>query len=370
MNDRLEIIAKFRAILNSIIIFSILVSIGIILDIIKYIPQYFFPSYPYNIYILILLSLLTVFFYSKYRKSKFIEWLIGSSASIIAIILLFSIIIFSGILKNYPNYFKIPLITNSSQLLASWTFLFIKLYLYICLCYVLLKRLFPIVLKNIGFLLTHLGILLVLTGITFGISDIQTVTINLLENGERNNIGVTTNKQLKNLPFDLQLLEFTLVTPSNFWSKLIISQDSINNDTITLGKSKPYHYKGWKLFQAGYDISKGKLSSLSMIKAEYNPWQKIIYIGLILLFLGSLILIRTRTKNPKSIFLHYLIFVLYLCFFLLTLSIILSYILFNEATGVFLIWNLSNVWLHATWLFLFLIIHFNFYFRYKTNILR
>ncbi len=60
---------------------------------------------------------------------------------------------------------------------------------------------------------------------------------------------------------------------------------------IFIEVNKPFKYKGWQFFQAGYDTRAGKWSRVSIIDAVYDPWLPAAYAGMIFLALGSVLLI-------------------------------------------------------------------------------
>jgi cytochrome c biogenesis factor len=58
-------------------------------------------------------------------------------------------------------------------------------------------------------------------------------------------------------------------------------------DTVTIEVNKPYKTHGWSLYQIGYDEKLGPASKLSIIEAVYDPWIKVIYIGIALMLAGA-----------------------------------------------------------------------------------
>ena len=58
-------------------------------------------------------------------------------------------------------------------------------------------------------------------------------------------------------------------------------------DTVTIEVNKPYKIRGWSLYQIGYDEKLRKESKLSIIEAVYDPWIKVVYIGIALMLAGA-----------------------------------------------------------------------------------
>jgi hypothetical protein len=96
------------------------------------------------------------------------------------------------------------------------------------------------------------------------------------------------------------VLILTLPEPKKFSSKLIVYKDTLKADTVTIEVNKPYSVNGWKIYQQGYDENKGKWSTLSVLEVVNDPWLPIVYVGIVLLFMGALYLFWIG-KNKKQI---------------------------------------------------------------------
>ncbi len=98
------------------------------------------------------------------------------------------------------------------------------------------------------------------------------------------------------------VLTLTMPEPKKYSSKIVVYEDSVKFDTITLEVNKPYSVKGWKIYQTGFDESKGKWSTLSVLEAVTDPWLPVVYFGIILLLAGALYLFWIgKNKNERTI---------------------------------------------------------------------
>jgi hypothetical protein len=75
--------------------------------------------------------------------------------------------------------------------------------------------------------------------------------------------------------------------PKKFESLIVIKTKSGDMDTATIEVNKPYKTRGWSLYQIGYDEKLGSESNLSIIEAVYDPWIKVVYIGIALMLAGA-----------------------------------------------------------------------------------
>jgi hypothetical protein len=75
--------------------------------------------------------------------------------------------------------------------------------------------------------------------------------------------------------------------PKKFESVVVIKTKFGDVDTVTIEVNRPYKIRGWSLYQIGYDEKVGKESKLSIIEAVYDPWIKVVYIGIALMLAGA-----------------------------------------------------------------------------------
>ena len=64
--------------------------------------------------------------------------------------------------------------------------------------------------------------------------------------------------------------------------------------------NKPLTVANWTIYQLSYDESKGKYSTTSVFELVKDPWLPVVYVGIIMLLLGSLYLFIVGPKKKKS----------------------------------------------------------------------
>ena len=70
-------------------------------------------------------------------------------------------------------------------------------------------------------------------------------------------------------------------------SDIVIFEGGVAVDTARIEVNKPYSYKGWKLYQVGYDENMGRWSMTSVLETVFDPWLTIVYIGIFMLIAGA-----------------------------------------------------------------------------------
>lgn len=87
--------------------------------------------------------------------------------------------------------------------------------------------------------------------------------------------------------------------PEKYASEIILLQDH-KTDTVIIEVNKPYHIKGYSLYQLSYDERYGKWSEISVIEAVKDPWLPVVYIGIFMMLAGSLYLFWKGNEIRKE----------------------------------------------------------------------
>ncbi len=93
------------------------------------------------------------------------------------------------------------------------------------------------------------------------------------------------------------IIALTMPQPKKYRSRVVISENDVIKDTVTIEVNKPLPIKGWKVYQLSYDENKGKWSTLSVLEVVSDPWIKIVYIGIFLMLGGSVFLFWTGRQR-------------------------------------------------------------------------
>ncbi len=93
-----------------------------------------------------------------------------------------------------------------------------------------------------------------------------------------------------------EMLMLSETEPKKYSSRLLINENPGKIDSVSLEVNKPVSVKGWVLYQSGYNKYRYQKSSLSVVQAVRDPWLPIVYMGMILLFSGSVYLF-VKGKN-------------------------------------------------------------------------
>lgn len=108
--------------------------------------------------------------------------------------------------------------------------------------------------------------------------------------------GPKTIELTKDDGIDLALIDGR---PKRFSSDLEWFSPDGKKGNATVEVNKPYSLNGWKLYQYGYDETLGRWSQTTILEAIRDPWLPIVYLGLALALIGTLLFIWTGKENES-----------------------------------------------------------------------
>ena len=167
------------------------------------------PQWPYNLLIGLLWIITLSVIHLMYRKYPLVRFLSGITASIGAIALFTLLVLAMGFIPQSEVADEPNLPIGLDHIRNSWPFLLSALYLLTSLGLVVLRRLQVWNARNFAFLLSHLGLWIVIFAASLGSGDLQRYQMNV-EEGESTNIGYSTVTEGVRLPFEVKLFDFTI----------------------------------------------------------------------------------------------------------------------------------------------------------------
>ena len=180
-----------------------------------------------------------------------------------------------------------------NNMLSFWPFVLIYVYIAMILGQIILRRTlhFTSWLRDIPFLLNHLGLFLAMTTATLGNADVQRLKM-ITVKGEPEWRALTSQQQIVEMPFAIELKEFIMETyddgsPRRFASDFQILTKSGKRILTTVEVNKPVEVDGWETYQYGYDTQMGAMSQTSILELVSDPWLPLVYAGIYMMLAGA-----------------------------------------------------------------------------------
>ncbi|WP_293714924.1 cytochrome c biogenesis protein ResB [uncultured Parabacteroides sp.] len=88
--------------------------------------------------------------------------------------------------------------------------------------------------------------------------------------------------------------------PKRFASEVTVYTKSGEQTDALIEVNKPLSMEGWKIYQLSYDETKGKWSRISIFELVRDPWLPVVYIGILMMLLGSVCLFVLAPGNKQG----------------------------------------------------------------------
>ena len=247
---------------------------------------------------------------SLLRKKVYAFQFIGTyQAAIPAMVYAVVLTIIMGLTRQQVNG------TWLNNMLSFWPFVLIYTYITVILGVVTLKRLcmlrWHLNIRDIAFLLNHLGLFMALTTATLGNADMQRVKM-ICGVGEPEWRVFDKEGAIKEMPIAIELKKFIMETydngaPKRYASEVqILTKTGKNIETI-VEVNKPYEVDDWKIYQYGYDTQMGPQSRITILELVSDPWLPWVYAGFYMMLAGAVLMTlmvlwrRVRTATRKAL---------------------------------------------------------------------
>lgn len=189
-------------------------------------------AYPVNIVILAIYIIAIIAMHLTSRKVYTFRWMSRYPAAVTAMIAVVTITVIMGLIRQKPFFVEVSGFESwlgFSQMLSAWPFILLFGWFITLVGMVTVRRLFPFKLKNIPFLLNHLGLFIALTAATFGNADMQRLEMTTSLGKQPEWRAYDRQRNLIELPMAVELQNFTI---DEYPPKLMM----IDNET---GKALP-----------------------------------------------------------------------------------------------------------------------------------
>lgn len=237
-------------------------------------------AFPFNLIALLFWILGIWILHRYYSQTSWVRWLTGMPATLLVTGIIICLLIAEGIW--------------ALQLFKTWIFILLQLVLLLLLGLVVLRRTTSLKVRNVLFLLNHAGLWIALAAALFGAPDREEYKMIAPLNRPEYNV-IDASGALHPLPFTVCLNKFELEyypqsgspkVPKRFCSYLTLKhKDRIRQ--IPVEVNAPARFKGYSIYQDGYDQSQGAESSYSILLIVRDPWLPGVYAGIFMLLAGA-----------------------------------------------------------------------------------
>jgi len=237
----------------SILVYSSITAIAIVLEIVFGAIDFDYISYPTNLFLIINLLILQFLIYLFFKKTSLFKWFISPKTTIFSIL---NFAVYILIMAIIPQTKKACFFLDLNQMVHTWMFAAASFLLIVSLGFVTLRKSFPIKRTNIFFFLNHFGLWIVLTAGLLGAADRKELMMQVYE-GQVIWYAQDENRKVTELPLAIKLEQFVM---KSYPPKIAL----VNR------MGKPYKVKGAQLAEITKPLQL-EIDGIQLLIEKYYP---------------------------------------------------------------------------------------------------
>ena len=275
-----------------------LIIVGVLLQVVLGPINWSLFAWPVNLVLLILLVAFIGLMYALRKRVYVFEWMMHSSAAVPCLLFAAVLTIVMGLLPQLKTG-GVPWL---SQMLSFWPFVIIWTWMMVISALAALNHLLRWKVKEIPFILNHLGVVIAIVAATLGNADSQTLQMTVFsdmpewraidDNGEVHDPGIAIDLH------SFTMEEYPDHTPKRFASDITVYTEDGDSVQGIVEVNKPLKVGGWKIYQYSYDTSRGAYSAYSVFQLVRDPWLFWVYLGICMMLAGAVCLMLFMAPKP------------------------------------------------------------------------
>lgn len=258
-------------------------------------------AFPVNLAVAALLLVAIVVTYALRRKVYAFDWMMHIHAAVPAIAWALALTIVMG-LTVQTDRGGIPWL---SQMLTFWPFVLVYAWMVFIAGLSSLNHIMHFRIKEIPFILNHLGVFIALVSGTLGGADLQQLELTA-EKDVPESVAMDEMGFRHDLDFSVELHSFIIEEyppetspmrmPKRFASDVSVHTKGGRTVRGTVEVNKPLKVDGWKIYQYDYDDSRpGEVSIFEIVR---DSWLPLVYAGIFMMLAGAVCVLFFMAPKP------------------------------------------------------------------------
>lgn len=256
-------------------------------------------AWPVNIIALAVILALIGTMYALRKKVHVFEWMMHYGAAVPSLVYALGLTIVMGFVYQTDGEEGIPWL---SRMLNFWPFVLAWTWMMLIAGLTALNHLVHFKVKEIPFLLNHVGVFMAIVCATLGSADTRELTMTCYTDIPEWR-AADDKGEMQKMDLAIELHKFIMDTyedgtPKRFASEISVYTKDGGNVSGTVDVNKPIKVNGWKIYQYGYDYKRGAESLYSEFLLVHDPWLPWIYAGIFMMLAGALCLMLFMAPKP------------------------------------------------------------------------
>ena len=294
-----------------------LLLLGLVLQVVAGEVQWSVLAWPVNLFLLLAWLVIIIDIWFLRRRVRFFEWMMHYGAGVPALVFALVLTLIMGLVTQesavaHPG--TSATMPWLGRMLRFWPFVLAWGWVVLIAGLAALNHLLRWRLREIPFVLNHLGLFVAVAAAALGAPDKQDLRLMAFpETPEWR--AVDGSGALVELDFDVTLHKFIMESysdgsPRRFASEVTVAPRESASEVAqqggaeasagggisgTVEVNKPLRYRGWKIYQHDYDAAEGRYSVLELVR---DPWLWAVYAGIFMMLAGAICLMFFMAPKP------------------------------------------------------------------------
>ena len=277
-----------------------------------------FLAYPWGLVGAVNYLYILIILYAYQEKLTFVRRMYDRASYITSLASMLILTLLFGLIPQDASVGGLIGLLGFNQMSSSWIFV---LFLFHFMTIVGLKAIEDVhhwKKHSLPAVLMHVSFFVILVASVFGSGEKVRLRVTAIE-GHPVSTGVTDKGKRVELPFTILLKDFSLeeyppvvhllpdgsevVMPRREVKKYLSEVEIWKGEekhAFDIAVNQPASIGSWKIYQSGYDTSRGKFSQISILECVKDGGYLAVYIAMCTILLSSVLMFIMRTKNKKE----------------------------------------------------------------------
>ena len=277
-----------------------------------------FLTYPWGLVGAVNYLYILIILYAYQEKLTFVRRMYDRASYITSLASMLILTLLFGLIPQDASIGGLIDLLGFNQMSSSWIFV---LFLFLFMTIVGLKAIEDVhhwKKHSLPAVLMHVSFFVILVASVFGSGEKIRLRITAIE-GHPVSTGVTDKGKRVELPFTILLKDFSLeeyppvvhllpdgsevVMPRREVKKYLSEVEIWKGEekhAFDIAVNQPASMGSWKIYQSGYDTSRGKFSQISILECVKDGGYIAVHIAMWTILLSSVLMFIMRTKNKKE----------------------------------------------------------------------
>ena len=273
--------------------------LGLVLQVVAGEVQWSVLAWPVNIFLLLAWLVIILDIWFLRRRVRFFEWMMHYGAGVPALVFALVLTLVMGLVtqEGAAASATMPWL---GRMLRFWPFVLAWGWVVLIAGLAALNHLARWWVREIPFVLNHLGLFVAVAAAALGAPDKQDLRLMAFPDTPEWR-AVDGSGSLVELDFDVTLHKFIMESyddgsPRRFASEVTVAPREGGGEVSgTVEVNKPLRYRGWKIYQHDYDAEEGRYSVLELVR---DPWLWAVYAGIFMMLAGAICLMFFMAPKP------------------------------------------------------------------------